>query len=144
MSRRKTVILDMEFCLPKIKEVCRSNVVFCEKMGRPKQKTWVTEWGRGRNLPSPEEAARMCAILGVTPEEILVRPEDISLVHSLIDQERGKEKPATTEGSGLSLEAMELVRLFDLASPELQSAALAVLKSAEAADKALGAESKEQ
>lgn len=116
MSRRKTVNLDMEFCLPKIKEVCRSNVVFCEKMGRPKQKTWVTEWGRGKNLPSPEEAAHMCAILGVTPEEIIVTPEDIELVQGLIDQERGADKPATPEGSGL------FRTKYDMLTPENKEA----------------------
>lgn len=90
MSRRKTVQLNMDFCLRKIKEVCRSNVVFCEKMGRPKQKTWITEWGRGRNLPSPEEAARMCVILQVRPEEILTEQNDIELVSSLLEIQKGK------------------------------------------------------
>lgn len=90
MSRRKTVQLNMDFCLRKIKEVCRSNVVFCEKMGRPKQKTWITEWGRGRNLPSPEEAARMCVILQVRPEEILTEQDDIELVSKLLESQKEK------------------------------------------------------
>lgn len=109
MSRRKTVQLNMDFCLPKIKEVCRSNVVFCEKMGRPKQKTWITEWGRGRNLPSPEEAARMCAILGTTPEEILVAQDDIDLVRAIIE----KERPAPVSKSGPTYPPE-----YDLLTPE--------------------------
>lgn len=45
------------------------------------------------------------------------------------------EKPTSSLEDGLSAEAKELIRLFDLASPEIRSAALAVLKSAEAAGK---------
>lgn len=95
MSRRKTVKLNMGFCLPKIKEVCRSNIVFCEKMGRGRN--WVTEWKRNRNLPSPEEAARMCVILQVRPEEILTEQDDIELVSKLLESQ--KEKPLA-QGEG--------------------------------------------
>ncbi len=86
MPKRKTVKPNLPYVRAKIKEVFRSNVVFCEAMGRPQQKTWVTEWGRGHNLPSPEEAAKMCTLLCVAPEEILAEPADIALVKSLIDQ----------------------------------------------------------
>lgn len=105
MSKRKTVSLNLEFVKMQIKKICRSNVVFCEKMGRLNQKTWVTEWARGRNLPSPEEAARMCAILQVTPDEILTDPEDIKLVQGLIESQRPTEeqkKSPLPEGEGLS------------------------------------------
>ena len=99
MSRRKTVKLNLDVVNLKIKEACRHNVIFCEKMGRAQN--WVTDWNRKdrdgnptpKNLPSPEEAARMCAILQVTPEEILTEPEDIELVQSLIDS----QKPAENE-----------------------------------------------
>lgn len=93
MSRRKTVQLNLDFVRGRIKEVCRSNVVFCEAMGRGKQKTWVTGWGINKNLPSPEEAAQMCAILQVRPEDILTQPEDVELVQSLIDGQKEKADP---------------------------------------------------
>lgn len=103
MSRRKTVKLNLEVVLPLIKEKCRSNVVFCEKMGRPTQKTWVTDWNRKdengnpkpKNLPSPEEAARMCVLLQTTPEEILVEQADIDLVNALLESKMEKEKAPT-------------------------------------------------
>lgn len=88
MPKRKTVSVNVPVVRKKIKSAYRSNVVFCEKMGRSSQKTWVTEWGRNHNLPSPEEAARMCVLLQTTPEEILSEEADIELVRSLIEQER--------------------------------------------------------
>ena len=113
MSRRKTVKLNLEVVLPLIKEKCRSNVVFCEKMGRPTQKTWVTGWSnkpKPKNPPSPEEAARMCILLKTTPDEILLHegetPEetekclkDIETVRKLVEAEGVKKAPAT-EGEG--------------------------------------------
>lgn len=108
MSRRKTVKLNLEVVLPLIKQKCRSNVVFCEKMGRSAQKTWVTGWSnkpKPKNPPSPEEAARMCILLHTTPEEILQATgeteqetakcqADIVLVRSLMEQQGVKEAPA--------------------------------------------------
>jgi len=106
MSKRKTVKLNLDDVKLRIKEVCRSYVVFSEMMGRPNQKTWVTGWGINKNLPSPEEAARMCAILQVTPEEILTEPADIELVRGLIDSQRSeneqKKAPTPEGGDGLS------------------------------------------
>lgn len=110
MSRRKTVKLNLEFVNPRIKEVCHNNVIFCNQMGRPNQKTWVTDWNRvkdgnwaPKNLPSPEEAARMCILLKSTPEEILLHEgeteketakclEDIQRVKELV-AELQKEEP---------------------------------------------------
>ena len=107
MSRRKTVKLNLEVVLPLIKEKCRSNVVFCERMGRPTQKTWVTGWSnkpKPKNPPSPEEAAKMCILLETTPEVILLNKgtteaetaelqADIALVRDLLDQQRTKKAP---------------------------------------------------
>lgn len=107
MSRRKTVKLNLEVVLPLIKEKCRSNVVFCENMGRPTQKTWVTGWSnkpKPKNPPSPEEAAKMCILLETTPEVILLNKgtteaetaelqADIALVRDLLDQQRTKKAP---------------------------------------------------
>lgn len=57
--------------------------------------------------------------------------------------EKRKSPPPKKDGELLA-EAIELIRLFDIASPELRSAALAVLKSAEVAGKGLGTEAKEK
>ena len=110
MSRRKTVKLNLEVVLPLIKEKCRSNVVFCERMGRPTQKTWVTGWSnkpKPKNPPSPEEAAKMCILLETTPEVILLNKgtteagtaelqADIALVRDLLDQQGAKKAPTET------------------------------------------------
>ena len=98
MPRRKTVALNIPIVEEKIKIVFRRNVIFCEAMGVPGRSSWVSDWKRGKNLPSPEEAARMCAILQVEPEEILTEPSDIELVRSLIEQERGEEKKLPAQG----------------------------------------------
>nr|DAP96409.1 MAG TPA: hypothetical protein [Caudoviricetes sp.] len=118
MSKRKTVKLNLDFVNPRIKEICRSNVVFCEKMGRSNQKTWVTDWNRvdsaghwtPKNLPSPEEAAQMCLLLHTTPEEILLGvgeteeetaklQADIALVRQLVEQKSDKKAPDQQAGS---------------------------------------------
>lgn len=49
-----------------------------------------------------------------------------------------KKTPTPVSEDGLDVEQMELVRLYDAASPALRAAALAVLKSAEEQDKAQG------
>lgn len=126
MSRRKTVKLNLEVVLPLIKQKCRSNVVFCEKMGRSAQKTWVTGWSnkpKPKNPPSPEEAARMCILLHTTPEEILQSTgeteqetakcqADIALVRSLMEQHGVKEAPAA-EGEGSKETMLSFIRKTD-------------------------------
>lgn len=113
MSRRKVVNLNLEVLLPLIKKVCRSNVVFCEEMGRPKQKTWVTGWSNKpnpKNLPSPEEAARMCVLLQTTPDEILVEQDDIDLVNALLDNEMAKEKTPDPKIEGVDDKIVRFLR----------------------------------
>lgn len=126
MPRRKTVKLNLPYVTSKITEVFRHNIIFCEKMGRENHPTWVSDWTRKdkdgnpmpKNLPSPEEAARMCAILQVEPEEILSEPSDIELVRSLIEQERGIKKDPTREGEVVSPVVQEIFDFIDSASPE--------------------------
>lgn len=139
MSRRKTVKLNLEVVLPLIKEKCRSNVVFCEKMGRPTQKTWVTGWSnkpKPKNPPSPEEAARMCILLKTTPDEILLREgdtpeetakclEDIETVRKLVEAE-GSTPDSKTEGENAQL--AQLIAGFSRLSPQQKSAVLAVIE----------------
>lgn len=101
MSRKKTVKIIYSSVKEKIDKHFRSNVVFCEAMGFQNRNSWVSDLARGRNLPSPEEAARMCVLLQTTPEEILVEQADIDLVNGLLEQEREKsakkERPADGE-----------------------------------------------
>lgn len=100
MARRETVAIDFDKTAKAIKAKCRSYTVFCEKMGR--STNWVTDWKRCHNLPSPEEAARMCAILGVEPAEILVDQSDIDKVAALLEAERPKKIQPTTEDDELN------------------------------------------
>lgn len=138
MSRRKVVNLNLEVLLPMIKKVCRSNVVFCEEMGRPKQKTWVTGWSNKpnpKNLPSPEEAARMCILLETTPEKILLHEgknktetdkyqEDIKLVRELIEREMEMKRAPAQMDEGEE----EFTKLFRQLPPEVQERELAYLR----------------
>ena len=142
MSRRKTVKLNLEVVLPLIKEKCRSNVVFCEKMGRPTQKTWVTGWSnkpKPKNPPSPEEAARMCVLLKTTPDEILLREgktpeetakclEDIETVRKLVEAEGIKESTPDSKTEGEDAQLAQLISGFSRLSPQQKSAVLAVIE----------------
>ena len=86
MSRRKVVQVNVPNIRNKIKQHGWSASTFFKMMDRAVG--WITEWKRGKNFPSPEEAARMCAILGVEPAEILTEPEEITTVAALIGAER--------------------------------------------------------
>lgn len=122
MPKRKTVQLNLDVISGLIKTECRSYTVFCEKMGRANN--WVTDWHRRdthgdpkpKNLPSPEEAAQMCAILQVSPEEILTEQDDIVLVQGLIDSQ--KEKPTPVSEDGLSDDELEVLKYYRQLSPE--------------------------
>lgn len=145
MSRRKTVKLNLEVVLPLIKEKCRSNVVFCERMGRPTQKTWVTGWSnkpKPKNPPSPEEAAKMCILLETTPEVILLNngateaetaelQADIALVRDLLDQQRTKKTLTKTgERDSISPAKQALLDAIDGLSDEQCEKLLIVVESA--------------
>ena len=103
--KRTTVTPNLPVLLPLIKEKCRSYVVFTKEIRGKDKSGWVTEWGRGSNYPSPEEAARMCILLNTTPEEILLHKgkdeketakcqKDIELVRQLLENEKSiKETP---------------------------------------------------
>lgn len=74
-------------------------------------------------IPSVEKVQTLALYLGVTTSELL-----------------GEKMPAGGEASGLSKEMMEIIELYDKASPELQAAALGMLRAAEAARSIPGAE----
>ena len=102
--RRNTVRPNLQVLLPLIKEKFRSNVVFTKEVRGKDKSGWISEWRRGKNFPSPEEAARMCILLETTPEEILLHEgeteketakclEDIQRVKELVAELRKKEAP---------------------------------------------------
>lgn len=121
------------------KELIRKIEIRLKELGKTKGEFYegagitsasYSQWNTGEFSPSKRKLRAMAEYL------------DVPLAY--LSGETDEKKPATPEGSGLSVEAMELVRLYDLASPELRAAALAVLKSAEAADKAQGSKAKEK
>lgn len=102
--RRDTVRPNLQVLLPLIKEKFRSNVVFTKEVRGKDKSGWISEWRRGKNFPSPEEAARMCILLKTTPEEILLHEgetekdtakclEDIQRVKELVEELRKEEAP---------------------------------------------------
>lgn len=136
MSRKKTVKIIYDSVKVQIDKHFRSNVVFCLAMGFEDRPSWVSDLKRGRNLPSPEEAARMCVLLQTTPEEILVEEADIELVRSLIEREREngikKERPADGEARVCDLpESIQKIINICLDRPELASALLTLAQQIE-------------
>ncbi len=104
MSKRITVSVKQKL-FDLIDLYCKNEDItvaaFSRKVG--KHNRWISEVKRGRNLPSPEEAARMCILLETTPEEILLHEgetdeetakclKDIQQVKELVAELR-KEEP---------------------------------------------------
>ena len=137
--KRKTVTPNLPVLLPMVKEKCRSYVAFTKAIRGKDNSGWVTEWSRGSNYPSPEEAAKMCLLLQTTPEEILLHSdeteektqkclEDIEEVKRLIEEERGRNvEKAPADKSGSQSEE-EFTRLFQQLSPEEQANEIAYLR----------------
>lgn len=115
--KRNTVAVDCEKINPKIKENGWSNASFSRLVG--KYPSWYGEVKRGNNLPSPEEAMRMCVLLQTTPEEILLDPEDIALVNDLLEQEKGVKKALTKTGER-ELDMSLIRRLVQLTPDEIE------------------------
>lgn len=112
MAKRETVTIDVA----KVVDFGSSNgwsaATVARKIG--KHPRWLSEIKRGRNLPSPEEAAQMCVLLQTTPEEILVKPEDIALVNSLLEQEKGiKKQPAANSDEPDKKALLDIVKSSD-------------------------------
>jgi hypothetical protein len=63
-----------------------SEASFSQMVG--KHKRWLSEVRRDKNLPSPKEAAKMCVLLQVNPEDILLEQADIELVRGLLENEK--------------------------------------------------------
>lgn len=135
MAQRQIVsAVNVDALKKKVKNNGWSNAYFCETL-MGKTRGWFSEWVRKdkcgnvtpKNLPSPEEAAKMCLLLNTTPEEILIEPADIELVKGLIEQERerqGIKKEAPGAAEGLSDKDIQFVKWFRSLSPEKQKAIL--------------------
>lgn len=106
-----------------------NNTSFCIDMGLENRTSWVSDLKRNRNLPSPEEAARMCILLNTTPEEILLHEgkdeketakcqENIKLVRELVEKEKGIKKAPAYESEGLDPKTKEILEFIDSASYE--------------------------
>ena len=118
MAKRDTVNVNCEKVTSFIRSNEWSKAAFSRKVG--KYSSWFAEVLRGNNLPSPEEAVRMCVLLQTTPEEILTEQADIELVRGLIEQEREKgiKKDPIREDGVASPAAQELLDFLDSASGE--------------------------
>lgn len=130
MSRRKTVSPNLDVLLPLIKIKCRSNVVFTKEIRGKDKSGWISEWKRGKNYPSPEEAARMCILLETTPEKILLHEgetdedtakclEDIQRVKELVEELMAEsEEKRSAKGEALSPVEQEIFDFISSASVE--------------------------
>lgn len=98
MPKRDTVQPNVDLIAGKVSAKSWSEASFSKMIG--KHKRWLSEVRRGKNLPSPEEAARMCALLQTTPEEILTEQGDIDLVKGLLENDPGIKEAPATEGEG--------------------------------------------
>lgn len=123
MSKRKVVKINVELCVQIAKKKHWKAVDLSAMVG--KHKNWLSEVKRGRNLPSPEEAARMCAILNVTPEEILLEQADIDMVRGLIESQRTEQEKMPTPEDELE---QEFVRLWRKLAPEERDRELAYIR----------------
>ena len=128
--RRDTVKPNLQVLFPLIKEKFRSNVVFTKEVRGKDKSGWISEWRRGKNFPSPEEAARMCILLETTPEEILLHEgetdeetakclEDIQRVKELVEELTAEsEEKRSAKGEALSPVDQEIFDFISAASVE--------------------------
>lgn len=119
-----------------------NNTSFCLDMGFENRTSWVSDLKRGRNLPSPEEAAQMCVLLQTTPDEILLHEgeteeetakcqKDIALVRGLIDQQDAKKAPTEiSERDDISPAKQALLDAIDGLSDEQCEKLLIVVEGA--------------
>lgn len=124
MSKRLIIIPNIKKIESEIRRNGWSNAYFTSEFMK-KQRGWVSEWKRGKNFPSPEEAARMCILLNTTPEEILLREgsteeetarcqQDIDTVRQLVEESQGAEKDPATNGEVSSAKKALINLIVDL------------------------------
>lgn len=124
MPKRDTVQPNVDSIAEKVSAKSWSEASFSKMIG--KHKRWLSEVRRGKNLPSPEEAARICQLLKATPDEILLREgetpeatakclENIETVRKLVEAEGIKETP-DPKIEGVSPAVQELFDFIDTAT----------------------------
>lgn len=102
MAKRTVVKVDFEKVAHLIEKTEWSKAAFARLVG--KHSRWLSDVSKGNNLPSPEEASRMCILLKTTPDDILLHEgntpeetakclEDIETVRKLVEAEGIKETP---------------------------------------------------
>lgn len=85
MAKRQTVSISIDAVENYIEKKGWSNSRFCKDiMG--KGRGWISEWKRGANFPSPEEAAKMCVKFDCVPENIIVGIDDQSIVSKILEK----------------------------------------------------------
>lgn len=104
MPKRDTVKPNVDAILKMVASNSWSAASFSKMVG--KHKRWLSEVKRGNNLPSPEEAAKMCSLLSVEPEEILTEPADIELVRGLLEKDEKKAPGINAEGLSAARKAL--------------------------------------
>ena len=109
--------MDKEIFVQNVRKYCSLRgvkpTVACRESGAGR--SLLTNLEQNGSLPSVEKVQKLAVYLGVTTSELLGE----------------KREPARVLEDGLNARQRRLVNLFDAASPALQSAALAVLTSAE-------------
>lgn len=86
MPKRDTVRPNMNSIAEKVSAKSWSEASFSQMVG--KHRRWLSEVRRDKNLPSPKEAAKMCVLLQVDPEDILLEQADIEMVRGLLENEK--------------------------------------------------------
>lgn len=104
MPKRDTVKPNVDAILKMVASNSWSAASFSKMVG--KHKRWLSEVKRGNNLPSPEEAAKMCRLLSVEPEEILTEPADIELLRGLLEKDAKKAPGINAEGLSAARKAL--------------------------------------
>ncbi len=140
-----TVLINVPFVESLIDSKGWSNGYFGEKiMG--KSRGWVAEWKRKKdgiptpkNLPTHEEAAKICIVFDVTPDDILLHEgntpeetakclEDIETVRKLVEAERAKENAHDPKTVGEDAQLAQFIAKFNRLSPQQKNAVLAVME----------------
>lgn len=127
MAKRKTVNVNTDKIIFLAEANEWNKAAFARKVG--KHSRWFSEVARGRNLPSPDEAAAICLLLHTPPEEILLTEgeteketaqyqEDIALVHELMEKMQGGKEAPAAKGEGLSAERKALLDIISSLTDE--------------------------
>lgn len=121
MSRRNTVNIKIDRVEQLIKQNGWSSSTFCTLM-MGKQRGWVTEWKRGKNFPSPEEAAKLCLIFDVQPAEIIENKEDEAIVFELLN----KKAPSVIITEGADIKSSIIQEIQEMSEEECRKLSILI------------------